>query len=214
MKKSIRYLYIFVFLFSCSLAIALQGHAQGHFQELLQTVNSGEILIGVNILILDEGMGVATDDNGEYEITGIPEGNYQVEARYIGYNSQTEDITIGDGQELVLDFELVMSTSQLDELVVTSFGLEQERKALGYSVQEIDSENLTVGNQANVVNALSGKVSGVQITNTVELRDAVRGLSFAVSIRLILLPTTSPFLSLMESRLTTQPLNRQAHPAE
>ena len=166
MKKSIRYLYIFVFLFSCSLAIALQGHAQGTLSGTVTDSETGEILIGVNILILDEGMGVATDDNGEYEITGIPEGNYQVEARYIGYNSQTEDITIGDGQELVLDFELVMSTSQLDELVVTSFGLEQERKALGYSVQEIDSENLTVGNQANVVNALSGKVSGVQITNT------------------------------------------------
>jgi len=109
---------------------------------------------------------VATDENGEYEITGIPAGEYQIEARYIGYNSRVEDVTIEDGAETVLNFELVMSTSQLNELVVTSFGLEQERKALGYSVQEIDSENLTVGNQANVVNALSGKVSGVQITNT------------------------------------------------
>lgn len=166
MKKSIRYLSIFVFLFSCSLALSLQGHAQGTLSGTVTDSETGEVLIGVNILVLDEELGVATDENGDYEITDIPAGDYQIEARYIGYDSQIEDVTIEDGEEIELNFELVMSTSQLDELVVTSFGLQQERKALGYSVQEIDSENLTVGNQANVVNALSGKVSGVQITNT------------------------------------------------
>jgi outer membrane receptor protein involved in Fe transport len=166
MKKSIRYLFIFVFLFSCSLALSLQGHAQGTLSGTVTDSETGEVLIGVNILVLNEGLGVATEGDGDYEITNIPAGNYQIEARYIGYNSVVRDVTIENGVETVLNFELVISTSQLNELVVTSFGLQQEKKALGYSVQEIDSENLTAGNQSNVVNALSGKVSGVQITNT------------------------------------------------
>ncbi|NBB76185.1 MAG: SusC/RagA family TonB-linked outer membrane protein, partial [Bacteroidetes bacterium] len=166
MKKSIRSPYFFILTISCFCIFVIQGHAQGTLSGNVTDRETGEVLIGVNILVLNADLGVATDINGEYEIPDIPEGDYRVEARYIGYDSQTQSVTIADGETSILNFDLVMSTSQLDQVVVTTFGLEQERKALGYSVQEIDSENLTVGNQANVVNALSGKVSGVQITNT------------------------------------------------
>jgi TonB-linked SusC/RagA family outer membrane protein len=143
-----------------------QSFAQGTVSGTVTDRDNGETLIGVNILINQLNIGIATDANGEFDLQDIPAGEYQVEARYIGYNTLRKTVQVNDGEETIVNFELTVSTAQLDELVVTSFGLEQERKAIGYSVQEIDSENLMTGNQSNLVNALSGKVSGVQVTNT------------------------------------------------
>lgn len=127
---------------------------------------TSEPLAGVTILIQELNIGAATDQNGDFELSDVPAGEHQLEARFIGYNTVSEMITVSDDEVTVVNFEMSAALSELDELVVTAFGLEQERKALGYSVQEIDSENLTIGNQSNVVNAISGKVSGVQVTNT------------------------------------------------
>ncbi len=53
----------------------------------------------------------------------------------------------------------------LDEVVVTALGLSREKKTLGYSVQDVDNEQLSDVKPMNMVNAISGKVAGVQITN-------------------------------------------------
>src|SRR5699024_574467 len=65
-----------------------------------------------------------------------------------------------------IDIQLQPQIQAFDEMVVTAFGVEQEQRELGYSVQQIDSEQLTAGNDAGVVGALKRKISGVQITNT------------------------------------------------
>lgn len=139
---------------------------QGIVTGTVTDAETGEALIGVTILIQELNIGAATDSDGYFEISDVPAGEHLLEARFIGYNTVSEVITVSDDEETVVNFEMAASLSELDELVITAFGLEQERKALGYSVQEINSENLTIGNQSNVVNAISGKVSGVQVTNT------------------------------------------------
>jgi TonB-linked SusC/RagA family outer membrane protein len=111
-------------------------------------------------------MGVATDENGEYEISNIPAGDYQVEARYIGYVSQIEDVTIGDSEKTVLNFELAISTSQLDELVVTALGINRQQRSVGYSTQQIDGNELSLTREKNVIGSLAGKVSGVQVVGS------------------------------------------------
>jgi len=61
---------------------------------------------------------------------------------------------------------LKSSTQQMDEVVVTALGISREKKALGYTAQEIKSEALTQGKDNNLLNSLSGKIAGVRITNT------------------------------------------------
>ena len=54
----------------------------------------------------------------------------------------------------------------LDEVVVTALGITREKKALGYSVQEVLGDNISKTKESNFVNSLSGKVAGVQITQS------------------------------------------------
>ena len=56
--------------------------------------------------------------------------------------------------------------TQLDEVVVTSFGIEQKKQAIGFSTQTVDGSALIQTRQTNVVNALQGQVAGVQITSS------------------------------------------------
>jgi TonB-linked SusC/RagA family outer membrane protein len=164
MKKSIRYLYTFVLLFSCSLALTLQGHAQGTLSGTVTDSNTNELLIGVNILIDELELGMATDANGEFEFTNVPAGTYTLEARYIGYDSFVQQVSISDGEETVANISMIESTLELDDVVVTAFGVERERRAIGYTIQDVSSEQITRTGSGNVLDALQGQVSGVQIT--------------------------------------------------
>lgn len=123
--------------------------------------NDGQPLPGVNVVVQGTNIGTSTDEAGRYSLTAPDDADFLVFS-FVGYQEQV--VAINNRTEI--NIELAAEVQALDDVVVTSFGLETERKALGYSTQEIDSENLTLGNQSNTVNALSGKVAGVEITNT------------------------------------------------
>src|SRR5690606_40577577 len=57
-------------------------------------------------------------------------------------------------------------SSALEEVAVTAFGIKREERSLGYTAQSVSAEELTVNKQSNMVNALQGKVAGVQVRNT------------------------------------------------
>lgn len=148
---------VMLFFSITSLSLAQQRTVTGTVTD----ASNGETLPGVNIRVAGTSQGTTTNNNGEYSLE-LPEGAQQLVYTYIGYRELSVDIA-GRSE---INVQMEPSVEYLDDIVVTSFGLEQERKALGYSTQQIDSENLTIGNQNNMVNALSGKVSGVEITNT------------------------------------------------
>ena len=65
-----------------------------------------------------------------------------------------------------MNFTLVASAAQLDEIVVTALGIEKEKKALGVAQQTLDSTALTDGARTtNVVSTLSGKIAGINVTS-------------------------------------------------
>lgn len=121
----------------------------------------GEPLPGVNILALGTNIGTSTNGNGEYSLT-VPDNVDSLRFSYIGY--RTEQVAI-NGRD-VINVELESEIQEFDEMVVTAFGVEQAQRELGYSVEQVDAEELTSGNNENVVSALQGKVAGVQVTNT------------------------------------------------
>ena len=61
---------------------------------------------------------------------------------------------------------LKSDTHLLDEVVVTALGISREKKALGYTAQEVKQDALVQGKDNNLLNSLSGKIAGVRITNT------------------------------------------------
>ncbi|WP_026968519.1 SusC/RagA family TonB-linked outer membrane protein [Algoriphagus terrigena] len=113
---------------------------------------------GVTVLDKSNQSGTTTNVDGEYSIS-VTEQSVLVFS-FIGFTSK--EFTVGNQSELnvVLDEE----ASELNEVVVTAFGLEREKKALGYSVTQLDGDRFTEARAINAGNALSGKVAGVNVT--------------------------------------------------
>ena len=124
------------------------------------TDTTGEPLPGVTIIVSTTNKGTTTDFDGNYSIAASS-GDI-LEFSYLGM--ETQRITVGAINNI--DVTLVEDSEQLDEVIVTAFGISQEKKALGYAAQNIDAEAITKTKQTNLVNALQGQVAGVQITNS------------------------------------------------
>ena len=77
---------------------------------------------------------------------------------YVGMVPQT--VTIKQG---VINVVLKSDAKALDEVVVTAMGISREKKALGYAVQDVKSEQLTQASNSSLAGALQGKVSGLDI---------------------------------------------------
>lgn len=124
----------------------------------------GQAIIGATLLLQggqDSSQGTVTDVNGQYSLSVQgPESTLVVSS--IGYIPQT--IRVGNRSEI--DIQLDPDVSELSEVVVTAFGIKREKKALGYSVQEVNTEGLTEARESNVVNSLKGKVAGVHVNPT------------------------------------------------
>lgn len=157
MKKS----YSMTLLFLFGFLISISTYAQQTVRGKVTAQEDGQALPGVSIVIQGTTTGTVTNIDGEYSIN-VPNSESVLVFSFIGF--ETQNVTVGANTQL--DVSLATSTSDLDEFIVTAFGISQEKKALGYSAQSIDSEAITTTRQPNVVNALQGQVAGVQVTNS------------------------------------------------
>ncbi|GGZ14572.1 SusC/RagA family TonB-linked outer membrane protein [Echinicola pacifica] len=134
------------------------------FEEITGVVldEEGMPIPGASILIKGTMVGSVTDLDGRFslDLDGDPSGKVLV-VSFIGFESK--EVTVGSETEL----SIVMSSSTmaLNEIVVTAFGLERDKKALGYTVQAVKGDELTEAQNPNIVNSLSGRVAGVQINS-------------------------------------------------
>ena len=120
--------------------------------------NNNEPVIGAYVVVEGTTVGTSTDANGAYRISAPRNGNLTFSS--IGYKTQTVSI---EGRSLI-NIILADDAEMLQETVVTALGIKKERKALGYSVTEVKSEELLRNKQTNVINSLAGKVPGVNVT--------------------------------------------------
>lgn len=123
------------------------------------TDEQGLPLPGVNIIIEGTATGVQTDFDGNYSISAS-QGDVLVftfigleTARYTVQNNNTIDVV------------MAADAAELDEVVVTALGISRDRKSLGYATQEVAGEELAESRSSNAINALSGRVAGIQISN-------------------------------------------------
>jgi TonB-linked SusC/RagA family outer membrane protein len=114
----------------------------------------------VSILIKGSTQGATSNASGRFTIAA-PAGSVLV-FRYVGYTPQ--EITVGTAT--TINVVLKEENTSLSEVVVTALGIRREKKSLGYSVQEVKGETLVEAREPNLVNTLSGKVSGLQITRS------------------------------------------------
>lgn len=116
-----------------------------------------EPIIGASITIENTSVGTITDSDGNFSLN-VPSNTQRLKISYVGFISQTIDITNR------VSFKIVLKEDQkmLDEIVVVGYGT-QKKATLTGSVAAINSEELMATKNSNVQNMLTGKIAGVRV---------------------------------------------------
>ncbi|MGN6165768.1 MAG: SusC/RagA family TonB-linked outer membrane protein [Flavisolibacter sp.] len=115
-------------------------------------------LPGVTVTVKGTTRSTQTDNNGHFNIQAASGETLQLS--YVGY--ETQEIKIGNKSNVSIS--LKQAGNSMNEVVVTALGIKKERKALGYSVTDLNAQELMKNKNTNIVNSLVGKVPGVNIT--------------------------------------------------
>lgn len=116
-------------------------------------------IIGASIKAKASNHGTITDINGKYSID-VPQNTLLVFS-YIGYNTVERSV----GNQTTINVELSDNVQAIDEVVVTAIGIKQQKKKIGYTTQQVNSETLNATPSLNVGSALSGQVAGLLVAN-------------------------------------------------
>lgn len=121
---------------------------------------TGESMIGVSVLVKGTTIGTVTDFDGNYTLE-VPSGKNILEISYIGY--KTKEITIGNNS--LINIKMEPDTQALDEVVVIGYGTVKKRDLTG-AVASMKNEDVTVAPTSNVMEALQGKIAGMDIVKS------------------------------------------------
>ncbi len=159
---------VLALLFSAAQALAQEKTVTGRV-----TGEQGAPLQGVTVIIRGTTTGTQTNADGTYFIR-TTEGQVLL-YRLIG-NAPEERVV---GAEYVINVALRRVTTKLDEVVVTALGQTTEQRALGTAQQTVEGAAIAQTQRSNFVNALQGRVAGVEVTST----SGVPGASSSITIR-------------------------------
>lgn len=179
----------FVLAFFCALSVWSQN------KQITGTVidQSGFALPGVNIVVVGTTNGTQTDFDGNYIIEAA-EGQTLL-FTYIGQREERRLV----GLENVINVQMQEDAQALQEVVVTALGIQKEKQALGYAVAEVGADQLEQKSEGDIARILTGKASGVQITQQSGLSGSatniiIRGLnSFSTSNQALFIVDGVPF---------------------
>ena len=151
MKRKRLYL-ILVLFFASFASVFAQTNVSGTVTDA-----SGSSIPGVAIIEKGTSNGTTTDIDGKYTISVGSSAVLQFS--FVGMQTMEEVV---NGRTTI---NVVMESSAigLDEVVVTALGIQRDKKTLTYASQKIDAKDLKIAAQDNFMDALSGKISGVDI---------------------------------------------------
>ena len=154
MIKRLSYVMVLGLLFFSTDILAQKVNITGKVVE-----QNGSPLYGVNVTVKGTSTGTVTNEQGTYSISA--DKNAMLTFSYIGFTSQ--DVPVGN--QTVINVTLQEDANVLGEVVVTAFGIEQDKKKLGYSVTQVDGSKFTESRTNNLGNALTGKIAGVNVSS-------------------------------------------------
>lgn len=156
MKK--RLSIIFLIMMSCTSMLFAQSRT---VRGVVTSSEDGDPLPGVSVLIKGTSTGTVTGMDGEYSIT-VPSDDAVLVFTFIGFRKIERTV----GTQSNIEIRMDPFVESLSEVVVTAFGVRQEKKGLGYPIQEVGTREIMETNQPNALNALRGRVAGVNITSS------------------------------------------------
>jgi len=140
--------------------------ANGMIKGVVTEAETGNPLVGTNIVLVGTRLGATTDTEGNFEILRVPPGTYTIESSFIGYKKESKEVTVRRDGEVTVNFDLVVDVLGLDEIVVTGMGGVQIKEKLGVSISSVKADEIVQAAEVNVVQALAGKAANVEINQT------------------------------------------------
>jgi TonB-linked SusC/RagA family outer membrane protein len=126
----------------------------GHITDIV-----GVALSGVTIKVKNTNTATTSNSNGNFSIS--TNGTATLVLSAVGYQSREYVV----GAEDNITISLLQNTTTLDEVVVTALGVKREKRMLTYSTQQVQGDEVLKSKEPNILNGLTGKISGVQITS-------------------------------------------------
>ena len=125
-----------------------------------KVVNTGgEPIPGVTVAVVGTTNGTVTGDDGTYTLTNISDGAV-LQFSFVGMRTHQEVVS----NQSTINVTLMEDAIGLDEVVVTALGIERSSKSLGYATSQVESDEITISRTPNLMNALTGKMAGVDIS--------------------------------------------------
>lgn len=118
-------------------------------------------IVGASVIQEGTTRGTTTDSKGRFSLS-VTNPNASLQVSFIGMKSENVPLAGKTSVDVVLTEENVA----VEEVVVTALGIKREAKALGYAVSSVEADDLTAGREANIMQAMIGKVAGVDISTT------------------------------------------------
>jgi iron complex outermembrane recepter protein len=153
MKKQAR-LFLLSFLLLCTYVI---GYSQQRTVRGTILDNQNEPVAGASVMEKGTANGTSSDAAGNFTLNVRQSATLVITA--VGF--ETAEIAVGD--QASLNVKLTPATTELGGVVVTALGISKAKRQLGYSVTELKGSDVAKANEINPINALQGKVAGVQI---------------------------------------------------
>lgn len=147
-------LLIFICLFSgalCAQTAKISG--------IVRSATDAEPIVGATILVKGASVGTVTNDQGHF-LFQVPVEAKTLIVSCVGM--ETIEVSI----KPLMDIVLKPRSEILNEVMITAMGIKRSEKSLGYAVTQITGEKLTKAREDNILNALSGKVAGVRVTQS------------------------------------------------
>ena len=151
-------------LLNCLLFLLIGYTAAAQNRQLngVVTDESNKPLASATVTVKGSATSTSTNADGKFSFL-VPSGNIVLQVSSIGF--ELSEISVS-GNDNNISVSLKYSAGELGEVVVTSLGIRREKKALGYSVQQVDGDRLTEARENNLINSLSGRVAGLQLYKT------------------------------------------------
>lgn len=164
------YALCFLFLFGITHSVFAQQTITGN----VTSASDGAKMPFVTVAVKGTNNAVATDIDGNYSIQNVLQQDTLLFS-FVGYASQQIKV----GEQKVINVKMQSALKELGEVVVTALGIARQKREIGYSTEKIGGEEIIKSNSPNILNAITGKSAGVQITNP----DGVDGGTTRITIR-------------------------------
>jgi iron complex outermembrane receptor protein len=172
MKKLKNYSLIIMCLFT-----SLTAFSQNTLTGKVTSAKDSSALVGVTIYIPDLKLGAATNAEGNYSINNIPKGTFLAVVNYIGYASQTKEVSINE--TAVINFTLEESGTSMAEVVVTGVSSATEERNNPIPVNIVNQKDLLQNSATNIIDALAISPGVSQITLGPNIsKPIIRGLGY------------------------------------